>query len=56
MQSALQELEETLYWMELLVEANVIAGKKLEALQQEANELTAIFVSSVKTARRRLDK
>ena len=52
MQSALQELEETVYWLELLIESDVVTSKKLDALRQEADELTAIFVSSVKTARK----
>jgi four helix bundle protein len=53
MQSALQELDETSYWLELLAEAEIVTAKKLASLQQEANELTAIFVSSVKTAKSR---
>jgi len=55
-QSALQELEETVYWLELLSESKVIKGKWLGNLLQEADELTAIFVSSVRTAKRRMQK
>ncbi len=50
-ESALQELEETGYWMELLIEAEIISENKLKELYRESEELTAIFVSSVKTAR-----
>ena len=53
MQSSLQELDETSYWLELLVEAEIVTAAKLQELQTEANELTAIFVSSVKTAKSR---
>ncbi len=48
LQGALQELEETAYWLELLVEAELIAKVKLQLLQKEADELTAIFVTIVK--------
>jgi len=53
MQSSLQELDETAYWLELLVEGEIVMETKLRELQMEANELTAIFVSSVKTAKTR---
>ena len=53
LQSGLQELDETIYWLELLVEADIISAKRLAPLLEEANELVAIFVSSVKTAKRR---
>jgi len=45
MEGALQELDESLYWLELLVESRIMAEAKLSLLQQEANDLTAIFVS-----------
>lgn len=53
MQSSLQELDETSYWLELLVEGDIVAAAKLSELRTEADELTAIFVSSVKTAKSR---
>jgi len=52
-ESALQELDETAYWLELLVDGEFVKAEKLKDLQNETNELTAIFVSSVKTAKRR---
>ena len=53
LESALQELEETAYWLELLVESEIISQKRLQPLIIEADELTAILVSSVKGAKRR---
>ena len=53
MESSLQELDETSYWLELLVEGEMVKPAKLRELQNETNELTAIFVSSVKTAKSR---
>jgi four helix bundle protein len=51
-ETALQELDETLYWMELLVESSVIPAERLNNLHAEAEELIAILVASVKTAKR----
>jgi len=50
-ESALQELDETAYWLELLVEAEFVEPEKSEDLQRETNELTAILVASVRTAK-----
>lgn len=52
MTGALMELDETTYWLELLVDAEIIPGSRLSELQQEANELTAILVASLNTAKR----
>lgn len=51
-EGGLQELEETVYWLELLSESGIVPAAKLAALCREANELTAILVSSAKTAKR----
>jgi four helix bundle protein len=48
----LKEVEETAYWLELLVEAELVPAKKLTPLRQECDELTAIFVSIIKNSRR----
>ena len=48
----LQELEETVYWLELLIDASLVNESKLCELLREAEELTAIFVSSAKTAKK----
>ena len=47
----LKELEETAYWIELLVESGVIGEKQLEPLQIECNELIAIFVAIIKRSK-----
>ena len=52
MQSALQELEEAAYWLELMDKAGIVKSARLASLRDETDELTAIFVASVKTARR----
>ena len=48
----LMELEEAIYWLEIVEGANLMSGKKLESLKTEANELIAIFVSLIKKWKR----
>ncbi len=45
-----EESDETALWLELLVESGIMPEKKLSALLEEANELTAIMAASRKTA------
>ena len=52
MQGGLQELDETAYWLELLADGKIILANRLVGLQQETDELIAIFTASVKTAKR----
>lgn len=53
LQSALQELEETLYWIEVLVDVNAVAAPRVAALLDEATQLKAILITSVNTVRKR---
>jgi len=46
-----EECDETLFWLELLEEANLLKKSKLQELLKEADELTAIFTASGKTAK-----
>jgi four helix bundle protein len=52
-EGGLQELEESAYWMELLVESAIIRRNLLADLIKEADELTAILVTCVKNAKSR---
>ena len=52
-QGALQELEETAYWLELLEGAGLVTGEKLKDLRGETDELLAIFVAIAKKAKSR---
>ena len=47
----LREIEETAYWLELLVRADVVPSQKLVALREECDELTAIFVTIIKQSK-----
>lgn len=53
LQSGLQELDETAYWFELLVESSKVPASKLTELMREADELIAIHVASIKTSSER---
>jgi four helix bundle protein len=46
-----EECDECIYWMELLVDAHLVEGRLLSELKEEANQLLAITISSIKTAR-----
>ncbi len=46
-----EEADECIYWMELLAEAKLVQPEKLQPLMAEANELVAITVSSINTAK-----
>jgi len=46
-----EEADETVYWMELLIESGLIRKDELIHLLGEADEILAITVSSIKTAR-----
>jgi four helix bundle protein len=50
-ETALQELDETSYWLEMLIESGIVKAKLLDGLLQETNELIKIFVKSVRTAK-----
>ena len=46
-----EEGDESLFWMELLIENNILKASRLVGLMKEADEILAIVVSSAKTAR-----
>ena len=46
-----EEVDESLYWMELLIEACIEVSVNLKALRKEAGEILAITVASIKTAK-----
>lgn len=53
LEGGMQELEESSYWLELLVEAEIFPSDKLAPLRSEADELMAILVTCVKNARKK---
>ncbi|MGH9369327.1 MAG: four helix bundle protein [Thermoanaerobaculia bacterium] len=50
--TVVEEIDEAVYWIELLSEAGVVPKENMSACLQEANELLAIFAASQRTARK----
>jgi four helix bundle protein len=48
-----EEADETVFWLELLVDTGIVPAAKMAELLKEANELVAIFAASQRTARTR---
>jgi len=53
---AIEEADESQYWLEMLVEAGLVKESLLAELMKEANEIVAILTASVKTARAHLSR
>jgi len=47
----LEESDETVFWLELLQESHVGSPESVRQLAKEADELTSIFVASLRTAK-----
>lgn len=53
MSIVLEEVDESLFWMEFLLDEKLITSNKIESLLSETNELKAIFYSARKTMKQR---
>ena len=51
-----EELDESLYWMELLIEAKIMAEHLLKDLMTEGDELLSITITSIKTTKSKSKK
>jgi four helix bundle protein len=51
-----EEADETVFWLEMLVETNIVSAKKMDELLKEANELLAIFAASQRTAKKTMNQ
>ena len=49
--TVVEEADETVFWLELLVESGVVDGAQMDDLLKEASELRAIFSASRRTAK-----
>ena len=57
MSIVIEEADETMFWIELIKNIGVVKNTELlNTLQLEANELVAIFTSSAKTVKSRLNR
>ncbi|WP_160713930.1 four helix bundle protein [Chitinophaga solisilvae] len=52
----LEEADESMYWLEILKDANLVPGNTIEDILKESKELVLIFSSTCKTARDNLLK
>lgn len=50
-----EELDETLYWLELIVESGLLKASLLDDLMQENKELFKIIVSSINTMKKKIN-
>lgn len=48
-----EETDESVFWIEMLVDTKNVKAERVEDLMDEGNQLTAIWVSSINTARGR---
>jgi len=55
LEGALQELDESVYWLELIGDAAILPRKRLVPLQNEAVELIAILVTIVTRVKKKRD-
>src|SRR5438552_12655951 len=46
-----EEADETLFWLEMLMDCEIVAAERLKELLTEAHELSALFTASQRTAR-----
>ncbi len=51
-----EECDETIFWLEMMIEAMLASKEDVQPKKQEASEILAIIVSSIKTARQNLNK
>lgn len=51
-----EEADESLFWLELLADADIMTREKLRELVAEANELLAIFAAAQLTTKRNMQK
>ena len=55
MNIVLEEADETLFWIEIIMAKQWVLKPELEVIWKEGNELTAIFVSALKTINNRIN-
>ena len=48
-----EEADETVYWLELLIESHIVSKARVAALLKETDEIIAMIVASIKTLRER---
>jgi four helix bundle protein len=55
MSIVIEESDETLFWLEIILQKEWVKKSQIDKIWNEGNELTAIFVSSMKTIKDRVN-
>jgi len=55
MSIVIEESDETLFWLEIILQKEWVNKSQVDGIWKEGNELTAIFVSSMKTIKDRVN-
>ena len=48
-----EEADETIYWLDLLIESKIVEPSRVDLLMKETNEIVAMVVASIRTLRGR---
>ena len=51
-----EECDETIFWLEMILEAKLASPEQTNPIKQEASEILSIIVASIKTAKKNLGK
>jgi hypothetical protein len=54
MSIVMEEVDESYFWLEFVVDEKLLKKELIDPLLKEADELTAIFIASRKTARKKV--
>ena len=52
---ALKEADETAYWLELLVESEIIDNQQFDSLHNDLKEILALLTASIKTSKKNIE-
>ena len=50
--TVVEEADETVFWLEMLIDTRIVSLSRADGLLKEANELLAVFAASQRTARK----
>ena len=53
---SLKETNETIYWLELLHDSNIISNESFESIHNDALEILKLLISSIKTSKSNMQK
>ncbi|MDZ4759360.1 MAG: four helix bundle protein [Bacteroidota bacterium] len=51
-----EETDETIYWLEIIEESNMLTSNKIQSIKKEANKILSITVATIKTMRNKSKK